>query len=138
MPGELMTVDELIRVLAKYPPHLRVVVNGYECGYDDLTAEQVVRVEDSFEHWQEQVGGKAWGWGWSDEFWGQKRGSSEGCGIGASVALRGRVSGNWGDWLGMLPLSEDVCVSFNGIISPSAICVILRSKCITSHLSAGI
>ncbi len=42
MPGELMTVDELIRVLSKYPPNLRVVVNGYECGYDDLTTEQVV------------------------------------------------------------------------------------------------
>ena len=38
MPGEFMTVDELIRVLSKYPPNLRVVVNGYE----DLTTEQVV------------------------------------------------------------------------------------------------
>ena len=29
-----MTVDELAR-LASYPPGLRVVVNGYEDGYDD-------------------------------------------------------------------------------------------------------
>ena len=36
-----MTVDELIQVLEEYPPDLRVVVNGYEDGYDDLTAEQV-------------------------------------------------------------------------------------------------
>ena len=31
-----MTVDELIKLLATYPPDMRVVVNGYEEGYDDL------------------------------------------------------------------------------------------------------
>ena len=31
-----MTVDELIKLLATYPPDMRVVVNGYEDGYDDL------------------------------------------------------------------------------------------------------
>ena len=31
-----MTINELIRVLQTYPPDLRVVVNGYEEGYDDL------------------------------------------------------------------------------------------------------
>ena len=36
-----MTVDELIQLLAKYPPGLRVVVKGYENGYDDLTPEQL-------------------------------------------------------------------------------------------------
>lgn len=36
-----MTVDELIQLLAKYPPGLRVVVNGYEKGYDDLSLEQL-------------------------------------------------------------------------------------------------
>ena len=43
---ETVTVDELIQLLAKYPPGLRVVVNGYENGYDDLTPEQlpVVRI----------------------------------------------------------------------------------------------
>ena len=36
-----MTVDELIQLLAKHPPHLRVVVDGYEDGYDDLSPEQL-------------------------------------------------------------------------------------------------
>ena len=40
-----MTVDELIRLLAKHPPDLRVVVNGYEDGYDDLAPEQVATVK---------------------------------------------------------------------------------------------
>ena len=41
-----MTVDELKELLAKYPPGLRVVVNGYVNGYDDLSPEQhsVVRI----------------------------------------------------------------------------------------------
>lgn len=41
-----MNVDELIRLLAKHQPDLRVVVNGYEEGYDDLSPGQlaVVRV----------------------------------------------------------------------------------------------
>ena len=36
-----MTVSELAQLLAAYPPHLRVVVNGYEDGYDDLSPEQL-------------------------------------------------------------------------------------------------
>ena len=41
-----MTVDELIQLLARHSPGLRVVVNGYENGYDDLSPEQlsVVRI----------------------------------------------------------------------------------------------
>ena len=41
-----MTVDELIQLLAKHSPSLRVVVNGYEYGYDYLAPEQlsVVRI----------------------------------------------------------------------------------------------
>ena len=31
-----MTVDELMRLLESYPPDLRVMVSGYEEGYDDL------------------------------------------------------------------------------------------------------
>ena len=31
-----MTVNELIELLATYPGDLRVVVNGYEDGFDDL------------------------------------------------------------------------------------------------------
>lgn len=31
-----MTTGELIQLLAQYPDHLRVMVDGYEEGYDDL------------------------------------------------------------------------------------------------------
>ena len=36
-----MTVGELIHLLAKHEPDLRVVVDGYENGFDDLSPEQV-------------------------------------------------------------------------------------------------
>ncbi len=36
-----MTVNELAQLLAAYPPDLRVVVDGYEDGYDDLSPEQL-------------------------------------------------------------------------------------------------
>ena len=36
-----MTVSELIELLQEYPASLRVVVNGYEEGYDDLSPEQI-------------------------------------------------------------------------------------------------
>ena len=36
-----MTIGELIRRLESYPPDMRVVVNGYEEGYDDLSPEQI-------------------------------------------------------------------------------------------------
>ena len=41
-----MTVNELLELLKDYSPDLRVVVNGYEEGYDDLSPEQlsVIRV----------------------------------------------------------------------------------------------
>ncbi len=38
-----MTVDELIQLLAKHPPDLRVMVQGYEDGFDDLEAGCVVK-----------------------------------------------------------------------------------------------
>ena len=38
-----MTVEELIRLLATFPGDLRVVVNGYEEGYDDLSPERINR-----------------------------------------------------------------------------------------------
>ena len=40
-----MTVNELVQLLAAYPPDLRVVVNGYEEGYDDHDAH-LVRVRE--------------------------------------------------------------------------------------------
>ncbi|MYI81924.1 MAG: hypothetical protein F4056_00895 [Chloroflexi bacterium] len=51
-----MTVQELIELLAAYPPELRVVVNGYEDGFDDVAQERIsiTRIElDRGEHWWE-------------------------------------------------------------------------------------
>ena len=36
-----MTTAELVEILQDYPSDLRVVVNGYEDGYDDLSPEQL-------------------------------------------------------------------------------------------------
>ena len=36
-----MTVKELVRLLEKYPDDLRVVVNGYEDGYDDISPNRI-------------------------------------------------------------------------------------------------
>ena len=40
-----MTTGELIRLLAEYPPDLRVVVDGYEDGYDDLSEGRIAPVK---------------------------------------------------------------------------------------------
>ena len=48
-----MTVQQLIELLATYPSGLRVVVNGYEDGFDDVTPERIrlTRIElDRGEH----------------------------------------------------------------------------------------
>ena len=39
-----MTVAELVEQLRQLPDDLRVVVNGYEEGYDDLGQEQITRI----------------------------------------------------------------------------------------------
>lgn len=36
-----MTVKELVELLEKYPDDLRVVVNGYEDGFDDISPERI-------------------------------------------------------------------------------------------------
>ena len=36
-----MTVREMIRLLSAYPDDLRVVVNGYEEGFDDLSQDSL-------------------------------------------------------------------------------------------------
>lgn len=36
-----MNVKEMISLLGKYPDDMKVVVNGYEQGYDDLLPEQI-------------------------------------------------------------------------------------------------
>ena len=42
-----MTAKELIEFLESYPPDLRVVVQGYEDGFDDVSSERVkvVRIQ---------------------------------------------------------------------------------------------
>lgn len=51
-----MTVAELIDLLRSYPPALRVVVDGYEEGYDDLSPERMsvrrIRLDTGTESWQ--------------------------------------------------------------------------------------
>lgn len=51
-----MTVQELIRVLRTYPADMRVVVNGYEDGFDDVSPEGIavvkVQLNRGTEDWQ--------------------------------------------------------------------------------------
>ena len=51
-----MTVDELVACLQRFPGSLRVVVNGYEEGYDDLSVDQITRIRISLNtgkrHWE--------------------------------------------------------------------------------------
>ena len=38
-----MNVKELIEILGEYPQEMRVVVQGYEDGYDDLASDQILK-----------------------------------------------------------------------------------------------
>ena len=55
-----MVVSELIELLQEYPAGLRVVVNGYEDGYDDLSPQQISLAEISLNtgkhHWEGRHG----------------------------------------------------------------------------------
>lgn len=55
-----MTVQELSQLLSRYPADLRVVVNGYEDGYDDLSEGQISTVKISLNtgtrDWVEKYG----------------------------------------------------------------------------------
>ena len=53
-----MTIEELIQLLAQYPPNLRVVVNGYEDGYDGLSPKQISVVKIALNMGQHQWEGK--------------------------------------------------------------------------------
>ncbi len=50
-----MTVSDLIEVLQKHSPTMRVVVNGYEDGYDDVKPDLI-----SVRRIQLQTGSKGW------------------------------------------------------------------------------
>lgn len=51
-----MTTRELIQLLVQYPDDLRVVVNGYEDGYDDLEPDMVsvceIRLDAGETRWE--------------------------------------------------------------------------------------
>ena len=53
-----MTVKELIQMLESYPNDLRVVVNGYEGGYDDISPERIsvtkIQLDVGTEEWEGQ------------------------------------------------------------------------------------
>ena len=53
-----MNVRELIEVLGEYPVEMRVVVQGYEDGYDDLSPEQLSRVKIVLDAGKERWEGK--------------------------------------------------------------------------------
>ena len=53
-----MTVKELVELLGKYPDYLRVVVNDYEEGYDDLSSERItvikIQLDTQIHDWEGQ------------------------------------------------------------------------------------
>ena len=53
-----MTVKELIQMLESYPHDLRVVVSGYEGGFDDVTPEHIsvvkIQLDVGTEPWEGQ------------------------------------------------------------------------------------
>lgn len=53
-----MTVKELVEHLGKYPDNLRVVVNGYEDGFDDLSPERLsvikIQLDTQIHDWEGQ------------------------------------------------------------------------------------
>ena len=53
-----MTVKELVEHLGKYPDDLRVVVNGYEDGFDDLSPERMpvikIQLDTQIHDWEGQ------------------------------------------------------------------------------------
>ena len=56
-----MTVKELMEHLRKYPDDLRVVVNGYEDGFDDLWPERIsvikIQLDTQIHDWEGQHSG---------------------------------------------------------------------------------
>ena len=51
-----MTVKELMEFLEKYPDDLRVVVNGYEDGYDDISPNRIFTRKNTVRRWKPLTG----------------------------------------------------------------------------------
>ena len=53
-----MTIGELIRILQTYPQDTRVVVDGYEGGFDDIVPERIsvvkIQLDVGTEDWEGQ------------------------------------------------------------------------------------
>lgn len=53
-----MTVKALKELLSKYPENLRIVVNGYEDGYDDLAPDRIsvrkIQLNTQIHDWEGQ------------------------------------------------------------------------------------
>ena len=53
-----MTVKELVELLGKYPNDLRVVVNGYEDGFNDVSLERIsvikIQLDTQIHDWKDQ------------------------------------------------------------------------------------
>ena len=79
-----MTVRELIDLLQQHPAGLRVVVNGYEEGYDDLSPQQISTAEIVL-----NTGKRAWEGQHGDLHW--LRGNPDGTEVVEALVLR-RVS----------------------------------------------
>ena len=58
--GTFMIVREFMELLETYPQDVRVVVNGYEDGYDDLSPRQIsvvrIALNTGTDDWQGQHG----------------------------------------------------------------------------------
>lgn len=58
-----MTVRELIELLEQQPADMRVVVDGYEQGYDDVSPQQIsivgIVLNAGAHHWEGQHGNPA-------------------------------------------------------------------------------
>ena len=49
---EVMTIKELTALLSQYPPDTRVVVAGYEGGFNDITIHKIIHLElDANKEW---------------------------------------------------------------------------------------
>ena len=84
-----MTVGQLVRLLQSYPQDMRVVVAGYEDGYDDLSPKQVSAVRIALNTGKHEWEGKTRGPGRSDERYASRRRGGGSPGDAASVELIG-------------------------------------------------
>ena len=79
-----MTVKELVELLRKYPGDLRIVVNGYEEGYDDLSLERIsvikIQLDTQIHDWEGQ----------HSDFYGSEKEISDDTEIVEALVLRRR------------------------------------------------